>query len=72
MLWLILIGVVAVLLFVLLYKRPVNAPTWTPPIAPTEPTEVAHQPIQTFDLNDLYSGAHAMPQPPSAGDQPQL
>ena len=65
MLWLLLIGVAAALMFVIFYKRPVNHVTVVQPPQAFEPP-VQSQQVQPMDFNDLFKPRP--PQPPS--DQP--
>lgn len=66
MLWLLLIGVAAALMFVIFYKRPVNHVTVVqPPQAYQQPPAQGQQ-AQPIDFNDLFKPRPT--QPPS--DQP--
>ena len=69
MLWLLLIGVLAVLMFVIFYKRPVNmvVPTYTDPLFAPKPAQDDQAAQPGTDLNDLFKPRPT--QPPS--DQPR-
>jgi hypothetical protein len=77
MLWLVIISVIAVLLFVLLAKRPVNtaglqstwqAPVPQPPAQPVAPVAPPAPPVEvtTVNFNDLFSGKASSSDRPNA------
>ncbi|MFN0250207.1 MAG: hypothetical protein ACKV2T_25205 [Kofleriaceae bacterium] len=78
MLWIVVICTIAVLLFVLLAKRPVNTAglqsTWqvpqpsppsTQPVAPTTPPPAPVE-VTTVNFNDLFSGKASSSDRPNA------
>jgi hypothetical protein len=76
MIWIFAIGpflvFAGVLLYVLLKKPPVNdVIPWTPPQQRAEHVQppAEQQPAASFDFNDVFSGAHRMPQPPQGHDE---
>jgi hypothetical protein len=67
MIWFITLAVLAALLFVMLYKKPVNR-VFVPPPAPTPPQPRQDGAPPPMDLGDLFGRRPAAPKP---DDQPR-